>query len=105
LGARRAFADHRRSSTVLWLGESFFKKEFYYHPSTAARYAVRFDRHRASSAFTLRGDVCRGLLRRAAGRFTLRSIHTRRGFSLFADRLFRFFVVALTFINNRKRLK
>lgn len=90
---------------VLWLGEAFFKKEFYYNPSLLPVPILGLIGVGLVQLLPLRGDVADGLLGApAVASLSLDPYATQ----LFVVRLivyFVFFVAALTFINNRKRLR
>jgi O-antigen ligase len=90
---------------VLWLGEAFFKKEFYYNPSFLPVPLLGLIVIGLVQLLPVRSDVADGLL----GAPPVASL----SLNPYATRLFIvqlivylvFFVAALTFVNNQKRLK
>lgn len=90
---------------VLWLGEAFFKKEFYYHRSFLPVPLLGLIVIGLVQLLPLRGDVAGDLLSAPPVASLSLNPYATRLFIVQLVAYFVFFAAALTFINNRKRLR
>lgn len=90
---------------VLWLGEAFFKKEFYFNPSLLPVPLLGLIGIGLVQLLPLRSDVAGDLLAAPPVASLSLNPYATRLFIVQLVVYFVFFAAALTFVNNRKRLK
>ena len=90
---------------ILWLGESFFKKEFYYSPNLLIVPLLGLIGIGLVQLLPLRSDVANGLLAAPPVNSLSLNPYATRLFIVQLIVYFIFFAAALTFVNTQKRLR